>query len=194
MIAHTKTPAIHRLRKVGVSAWIPREKVSLSAWCEKNLRLSRMWEATGGLFNLEENPFVNDILDAFLDPTVYRITIKKSTQVGGTLSLIAAMIALSELDPAPAMVMLPDATSATELRDRTYGNAAEGLATRHKVPPQRMWNNRHIDFGSCRVYLAWSGSAQRMRGRACKRVFRSETDVYGQPSKVQTHIRRPRTG
>jgi phage terminase large subunit GpA-like protein len=106
----------------------------------------------------------------------------KSTQVGGTLTLIAGVLALSQIDPAPSMIVGPDETYTTEVRDRTYANGEESPAIRGNVPPERMRNSRHIDLATARCYLAWSGSPQRLRGRACKRVFRSEIDVYKKDS------------
>jgi phage terminase large subunit GpA-like protein len=48
----------------------------------------------------------------------------------------------------------------------------------HLVPKESEWNTRHVELGTMRVYLAWSGSRQKLRGRPCKYVFLSEIDVY----------------
>lgn len=105
-----------------------------------------------------------------------------STQVGKTLTLIAAILYLAEHDPAPSMVVVPDEKSATEFRDRLYANATQSLKQgglkRVKVPKKRFWNSRFADLGTMRLYLAWSGSRQGLRGRPCRRVFLSEIDVY----------------
>lgn len=144
----------------------------------EHIRLSPEWEASPGRYNVEENPWVRRIIDAFMDPEVRQITLKKSTQVGGTLLLIAVMLGLSELDPAPSMMVGPDELYCYEVRDRTYATGEESAAVRDNVPPERLRNGREIDLANCRYYLAWAGSAQRLRGRACKRVLRSEIDVY----------------
>lgn len=166
------------MRSVGASVWRPPREIPLSEWCVENFRLSPALEASSGHFNLEDNPFWADIIDAFMDPFVRQITVKKSTQVGGTLTLQAVAWALSVFDPAPSMVVGPDEVYCNELKERIYANGEESPTLRERVPPERLRNSRHIDFGSCRAYLAWAGSAQRLRGRPCKRVFRSEIDVY----------------
>jgi phage terminase large subunit GpA-like protein len=170
--------AIDAMRTVGVSCWRPRADQKLSEWCEQSIRLSRDTEATPGRYDLSENPFWREIIDAFKDPEVRQISVKKSTQVGGTLLLIAVAWAISEFDPAPAMVVGPDELYCNELKDRIYSNGEHSPAVRDRVPPERLRNNRHVDLGTYRAYLAWAGSAQRLRGRPCKRVFRSEIDVY----------------
>lgn len=105
-----------------------------------------------------------------------------STQVGKTLTLMAALLYMAEHDPAPAMVVVPDEASAIEFRDRLYANAQATIAAGHtkrlRVPKSHKWNSRYCDLGSMRVYLAWSGARQRLRGRPCRRVFCSEVDVY----------------
>lgn len=105
-----------------------------------------------------------------------------STQVGKTLTLQAAILYLAEHDPAPAMVVLPDESSAIEFRDRLYANAIasikRGKLKRVRVPRPSRWNTRLVSLGTMSLYLAWSGARQRLRGRPCRRVFLSEVDVY----------------
>lgn len=169
---------IELIQLAGSRVWRPRKTISLSEWCEEHIRLSPDWEATPGRYNLRDNPFWREPLDAFLDPEVRQISVMKSTQVGGTMLLIAATLGLSELDPAPSMVVGPDEDYCKELRDRIYATGSESPALRDRIPPNRLRNFRQIDLGTARSYLAWAGSPQRLRGRPCKRVLRSEIDVY----------------
>ena len=166
------------IRASGAQVWRPRPPVKLSDWVEQNVRLSPEWEATPGRYNLRDNPFWREPLDAFLDPYVRHITVMKSTQVGGTLLLIAANLGLSKLDPAPAMLLGPDQDYAQEVRDRTYATAEESPSLRGDIPSERLRNLRSMDIAGSRIYLAWSGSPQRVRGRPCKRVYRTEIDVF----------------
>lgn len=163
-------------------AWRPREIVAPSEWCQKHLRLDPQVEATER-FDLTGRPWWKDILDTLIDPEVRYMSVAAATQVGKTLLLVAMIIWCAVNAPAPAMVVTPDKDSAIELRDRVYANARKSPELRHLVPPERQWNTRWIDLGTMRVYLAWSGSRQRLRGRRCKYVFLTETDAY-QGSKV----------
>lgn len=173
-----RVDALQSLKEAGRQAWQPQAQVKLSEWVEERVRLSPEWEATPGKYDLTNNPFWREPLDSFLDPVVRQITIMKSTQVGGTLLLISAMLGLSELDPAPSMAVGPDELYCAEVRERTYATGSQTPGVRERIPPERLRNARHIDLGTARTYLAWAGSAQRLRGRACKRVFRSEIDVW----------------
>jgi len=166
------------LRQAGADAWRPRLRRSSADQAEASVRLSPDWEAGAGRYDLTRRPYWREILDGFDDPEVAKITVRKSTQVGGTLTLIAALLAQAILAPCPVMVVLPTRDAAVEFRDRVYFNALASPGLAHLVPPVSYWNTRHIDLGKMRAYLAWSGSPQRLRGRACGRVYLSEIDAY----------------
>lgn len=176
------TTTLDRIRQAGADVWRPRPFTPITQWMEDNFRLSPLFEGTdsGGAYSLKENPFWREPLEMMQNKRVRQISMKKSTQVGGTLTLIGAMLAFAQIDAAPAMVVTPDEISCIELRDRLYSNAEESTTTAHMAPPERYRNTRHIDLGACRTYMAWAGSAQRLRGRACKRVYRSEIDVWAE--------------
>lgn len=176
----SQTPKNSRqnLRADFIGCWKARPQVSLSQWVAENVRLSEDLEASGGRYDLRYNPFYAEILDAMLDPMVRVITLMKSTQVGGTVTGIAAMMGIAEIDPAPGLSMHPDQNEATLMRDRVYANAGASRATRHMDIPERNRNIRAINLRSMLWHLAWAGGTQRLRGKPCKRVFRHEVDVY----------------
>lgn len=157
-----------------------KQDIPLSDFIERTVRLSSLWEVTRGSYDFASHPYLREIADAINDPDVQRITVLKSTRVGGTLLFIAAALALSELDPSPCMFVSPDETSGIELRDRLYDTAAESPLYAARIPPQKNWNARAIDLQTMKIYLAWAGSKQRLRGRTVQRLFRSEIDVYPQ--------------
>lgn len=180
MIA-TASP-LDRLRQAAADAWRPIVPAPVPAWCESALRLSPDYEASSGAYDLTDRPWWREVLDCYLDPEVRRVVVPAATQVGKTLGVIAGILWCAENAPSPGLVVLPDQASAIEFRDRVYANAqasmSSGRLRRVKVPPEHLWNTRWIDLGSMRVYLAWSGSRQRLRGRACQRVWMTEVDVY----------------
>lgn len=162
-------------------AWQSRPKAPPPKWAHEQLRLDPTREATSQ-YDIDRRPWWRGILDCFQDGEVRSIAIPAATQIGKTLTLIAAILWAAENSPAPGMIVLPDRDAAIEFRDRIYGTAlatiARGGTERLRVPPEHDWNTRYIDLGSMRVYLAWSGSRQRLRGRPCRFLWLSETDVY----------------
>jgi len=174
--------ARNALRRRLRGAWSAARRPRPERWCKSALRLDRAHESTSTRLDFTGRPWWKKILAAIVDPDVKSVTVQASTQVGKTLTLIAAILYCAEHDPAPAMVVLPDEQSAIEFRDRLYANAHASIAAgglkNVTVPRQFKWNTRAIDLGSMRVYLAWSQARQRLRGRPCRRVFLSEIDVY----------------
>ena len=115
-----KTKGLRRIRQRAADAWQLPPDIPLSKWCEENVYLSPVWEATTGRYDLANRPYWREPLDSMLDPFVRQISIKKSTQVGGTLLMIAAVLGISQLDPAPAMLVGPDEVYTSEVCERAY--------------------------------------------------------------------------
>ncbi len=167
-----------RFRRFAGSCWRPAEAIPPAEWAEQNVWLTEEFEASRGRFDLVDRPWWREALDALASITTVGITIRASTQVGKTLAVIVMLLYLACNRPARAMVVLPDQSSAIEFRDRVYALARKIAKLRNRLPPPYKWNTRHIDLGGMRIYLAWSGAIQRLRGRACMYVFLSEIDVY----------------
>lgn len=181
------------IRRDVVAVWLSTRDRKLSEVIRENYRLSAETEADPGDYDLISNPYWEKVIDFAGSNRCNRITILKSTQVGGTVTSQGVMLALAVIDPAPAMVVFPTQDEAIIQRNRLYGNA---MASRHKfsrlVPPHRLWNTRSIELGATNINIAFAGSPQRLRGKPCKRVFLNECDVYeydgdaGNPHKAAT--------
>lgn len=171
-----------QVRRRTAGAWRPRQIVRPSRWVPSSMRLDPMIEAGGGPYDIERRPWWKAILEAIADLVVRSVSVPAATQIGKTLSLIAQILWCAEHQPAPGMLIVPDRDTAIEMRDRIYADALatikSGRTTRLKVPPEHAWNTRYIDLGSMRIYLAWAGSRQRLRGRPCRYVWMTEVDVY----------------
>ncbi len=172
--------ALHRLSRAIAKAFRPVKRVPIAEWVVEHVRLSDM-EAARGAYELADRPWWREVLEVSADPTTRSVSLRASTQVGKTLALCALILYLVRHAPAAALVVLPDKAATIEFRDRLYALAAE---SGFEIPKQWRWNLRFCDVGGMRIYLAWSGSRQGLRGRRCKYVFLSELDVYQPPSKA----------
>jgi phage terminase large subunit GpA-like protein len=83
----------------------PPEKLTLSEWAEANFVLASGSSARPGRFRLW--PFQREILDAIGDPSIEKVVVQKSTRVGLTKSLIAAIGASAATDPCAIVLLLP---------------------------------------------------------------------------------------
>lgn len=170
---------INAIRSAVADVWIDQASRNLVEIIETNARLSPLTEADPGPIDLENNPYWRQPIEMALNPSTRKITILKSTQVGGTIISHATLYGLSIVDPAPAMLVFPTRDEARKQRDRIYQNGlVSGREFSRLVPPRRFWNMTAIELGATSANIAFSGSAQRLRGKPCKRIFLNETDVY----------------
>lgn len=169
---------LDKVRQAGIEALRPKSTKRISKWTQENIHLPVETEGRPTKYDLTHWPFWERLFEAIHDPEVERIYIPKSTQVGGTAACVAALVALSELSPSPMMMVAPNQQAVTELRDRVYQWAKYCPPTAERVPREKDWNGRHVDLGTCRIYLAYSGGRQSLRGRPCRVVYMTETDVY----------------
>lgn len=85
----------------------PPEQLTVTEWADKYRRLSPENSAEAGQWRTSRTPYLKEIMDAFTDPKVHRIAVAASSQVGKTemeMNMIAYMI---DIDPGPAMFVLP---------------------------------------------------------------------------------------
>ena len=151
---------LDRVRQAAIEVLRPRSTKRIDRWCEENLTLPSDYEGSSAKYDLTHRAYWRRLFEAVHDPEVERIYLLKSTQVGGTAACLAALLALSELHPAPMMMVAPNQSTVVELRDRCYAWARKCPITADRVPREKDWNSRHMDLGTCRVYLAYSGGRQ----------------------------------
>lgn len=163
----------------GSLVWRPAPPLDTVSWCERELRLPAETSAAPGPFDLSSRPFWREPLALMDDPDVRSITIMGGAQdLGKTVLLEAMALSRAKCDPAPSMLAGPDQDAMRELRDKVYGMGEASPAIAPLLPAERLRNDRWIDLGTMLLYLAYSGSAQRLRARACKNVFCTEIDVW----------------
>ena len=170
--------AIAAITGPAAEAWHTPPRPVRSEWCCQHIRIPPEIGAQPGPFTLGDRPYFAEILDAVDDPEVRQIDIVGAPQVGKTTFLHALILSQGEVDRAPMMFAGPDKLYAHEERDRIYLMAESSPALRDRIPPARRRNDRAIDLDRRLVYLAWSGSTQRLSGRSCKVVLCSEIDRW----------------
>lgn len=160
------------------SAWQPEVRPVRSEWCEANIRLPGDISADPGPYSFNGREYLREIIDSIDVSEVREVVFVGGTQIGKTEAIRAMMTSQGEVDAAPMMLAGPDMVYAREQREFVYKVCEASPALRGRIPPQRLRNDRWIDLGKCYVYLAWSGSTQRLSGRSCKVVLCSEVDRW----------------
>ena len=100
-------PEIQNIILTGRSLLLPREKKLVSQFAAENRYVSSEESARPGMWDNNITPFAIEIMDAFNDPLVEKITMMASSQVVKTeiIKNIIAWIVVN--DPAPILVIYP---------------------------------------------------------------------------------------
>jgi len=111
--------AVDRTFAKAFANYKPPENLTVSQWAEQYRVLSRESSAEAGPWNNERTPYLVDVMDAFTDPAVRRITMVASSQVGKSeleLNIIGYII---DQDPGSILYIQPnldDAKKFSKLR------------------------------------------------------------------------------
>lgn len=90
----------------GLEMLEPRERISIIEWAEENIILPDTTPMPGP-FRIENSPHLAEILEAVADPSVRKITIMGSAQLGKTLFEMIVWAYKVVNDPAPMLIMQP---------------------------------------------------------------------------------------
>ena len=117
MMGDGRNPLNVTVRKA-VSNFMPPEQLTVTEWADKYRRLSPENSGEEGRWRTSRTPYLKEIMDAFTDPNVHRIAVAASSQVGKTemeMNMIAYMI---DIDPGPAMFVLPTVDNGKDMSKR----------------------------------------------------------------------------
>ena len=178
LVCMIATSSITTLHQTAAGAWRPAARPTRSQWCQQHIKLPAETGAQPGGFDLADHAYLREPLDAVDDPEVREIVFPGGTQIGKSTLLHAIALSQGEVDRAPMLFGGPDQSYAREQRRLIYRIADETPILKRRVPPERRRNDQWIDLEKCLVYLAWSGSRQRLSGRSCKIVLCSEVDGW----------------
>lgn len=98
--------------------WRPPEAITVSEWADRSRIIPARTGAQRGPWRTERTPYLREIMDAFADRNVERITFRKSTQVGGTELLLNVAGYLADQDPQPCVVVVPREKDAEQFMRR----------------------------------------------------------------------------
>ncbi len=164
-------------------AFRPKPRFSTAEWIQNHVTLPPEISATPGRYSLSGREYLLGPLAAVDDPEVQEIVLMWPTQVGKTTFLQALLMSMCDIFPSPCMLAGPDQDEILKLRDDFYRMCSSSSRLRKSIPPERLRNDRWLDFAGVRCYLAWAGNTQRLAGKSCRTVLATEIDKWAQASR-----------
>jgi phage terminase large subunit GpA-like protein len=167
----------------------PPPRLVVSAWADRYRVLSRESSAEPGRWRTDRAPYQRGILDAFSDPSIERIVVMSSAQIGKTEILNTLLAFFMAQDPAPILVLQPTLEMAEAWsKDRLAPMLRDTPRLRGLVADARTRNAGntllHKEFPGGRVTIAGANSPASLASRPIRIVLADEVDRY--PSSVGT--------
>lgn len=161
----------------------PPPDLTASEWADLYRRLSSEASAEPGRWRTDRTPYMREILDAINDPTVERIVIMSSAQVGKTELLLNAIGYFVDYDPAPMLLLQPTLEMAqTFSKDRLAPMCRDTPALRHKIQDAKAKSSGntmlHKTFAGGHITMAGANSPASLASRPVRIVLADEVDRY----------------
>lgn len=159
------------------------------AWLEGNLTLPREVSPNSpGQLSLARQPWMHEILRAFLNPGLTHLTLVMGTQTGKSTLMLLGSALLSVFDPLPLIWALPDddlADEAVEKKLLPFFRANPQLAA--LLPPPRSIAKKRLPLQTMPVYWTGARVPARLSSRPAAYVFMDEAAKYRHVYRYESH-------
>ena len=156
----------------------PPPRLLPSQWAAANRDLPEDLAAEPGRWRNERTPYLAEVMDAFADREVSRITFVKSGQVGGTEAANNMILWAMDVQPGIILYVLPTEEDAA---DECTGRLATMIASCRRMDryiTHDGWATRHqISLrGKRKIKMAWAAAPRTLVRRAVRYVMIDELD------------------
>jgi len=157
----------------------PQERLTPSEWAEKYRVLSPEESDEPGPYSFDRTPYWREVCDWFTK-NVEEIVCLKGAQVGWSDLNRNLMGFCIDIDPGPAMVLMPDQKSAEDFRvERIEPLIKNTPAIGRHLSDKRRDNTKHrIRFATMSLFMVWAGSKTGTKSRPIRFLFCEEPDEY----------------
>jgi len=165
------------------TAFAPASRLTLSEWADQ-YRILGPTSPEPGKWRTARAPYLREILDACSDPTIERVVVEKSAQVGGTEVLLNFVGYIIDQEPSTTLAILPtgDAVKMWS-KERLTPMLRETPRLRGRVKEsgrRDSANTMHVkQFTGGYLAMVGSNSAVGLRSRPVRRILADEVDAYG---------------
>lgn len=162
----------------------PRERLTVSQWAERNRVLDESSNLSGRWSN-DVTPYLVEIMDTLVDPSIREVYLCKASQLGGTEAVANMIMYIIDEDPAPTMIVYPSDDLAKDIsNDKLKPAFILSPNIRKKFLPNSSKELR-LKFKDMVIYLRGSNSPSKLASKAIKYLFFDEIDKMGGASKKE---------
>ncbi|MFZ7127715.1 MAG: terminase gpA endonuclease subunit [Desulfobacterales bacterium] len=165
----------------------PPETLSVSDWCNANIRLMPEYSREPGLYRWQRTPYARDILDLYARPTIHQIVLKWATQLGKTQNLYNILAYSIHQDPFTTLLVYPTDDQGREVsrtRIQPMIEACPALKAKKPADP-RQYQLTEMAFPGMVLHIAGSNSPTPLSQKPCRNIFRDEVNKW--PPTIKDH-------
>lgn len=162
------------------NAWQLPNELTVSQWADKYRILSPLIASEPGQWRTDRTPYLREIMDAFSNPLVEKITLMTSTQVGKTEAIHNMIAYTIDQDPGATLLVMPreaDAKGVSKDRVRPMITDSPKLSA-HLTADSDDVTKLEIKIDRMILYFAGANSPAGLSSKPVKKVFFDETDKY----------------
>ena len=165
-----------------LKAYAPKPKQTISEWVLENISIPSD-NARPGPVSFRDAPYQRGILDACMDPRIYRVSVKSAAQIGKTLISLGIIGYYTLQKPRSQVVMQSSKDDLRKWLQTKFDpivDANPELRRCYAKPRGREGTNNAIlkSFKGGNLILAWGGSTKSARGISAPIVICDEVDAY----------------
>jgi phage terminase large subunit GpA-like protein len=158
----------------------PRERWTPAEWSERCRVLSPEESSEPGPYRFDRTPYWRAVIDAAARPGVKEVVCLKGAQVGWSEVCRNVLGYWIDLDPGPAMVLMPDQKSAEDFREERIEPLMRHTPAVGRHVSSRAWDTtkHRIKFDTMSVFFVWAGSRTGTKSRPIRYLVCEEPDEY----------------
>lgn len=178
MVTGLKTTATAR-RKF-FDALHPRERWTPSEWAERCRVLSPEESSEPGPYSFDRTPYWRFLLDKIVAAGVEEVVCLKGAQIGWSDLCRNYVGYCVDLDPGPAMFLLPDQKSAEDFREERIEPLIQNTEAVKRHVSSRAWDStkHRIKFDTMSLFFVWAGSKTGTKSRPIRYLVCEEPDEF----------------
>jgi hypothetical protein len=178
------TKAQSELNRRARLRWHYEKPPGVIEWAEKNIQLDSRLTARPGLYSTTWTPYVRGVLEALADPGVHTVTLCWGSQTGKTLTLAVWLAYRIANDPAPALLVMPNADLARSYSETRLAPLFQKCKPVKALFPVDMndFKIMEMQFATSTLSLVGSNSPANLSSRPICIAVLDELDSFAPPS------------
>lgn len=174
---------LNKTIKAAINNFKPPEQITVKEWADKYRRLSPENSAEPGRWRTDRTPYLEEIMDAFTDPKIRRISVVASSQVGKTEMEMNMLGYAIDIDPGPIMWVTPTQDNAEDFSKRRIAPMIRDTRPlKMKIEPSKSRSRDNTvlkkKYPGGMLTMTGSNSPANLASTPCRYVFGDELDRW----------------